>query len=191
MHQKILRLNAAAIATAITLPAIAQDAPSTEQATPPPPCTEKVYRAFDFWLGNWEVYGVNADGEVGDKAGDNIITSEEGGCMLLEKWTSVSGGTGQSYNYYDPGLKKWRQIWVSSAATIDYAGGLNDEGEMVLKGEIAYRNSTVAPFKGIWTALPDGSVRQHFEQYNIETKEWAPWFTGLYKRQEKAAATDE
>ena len=181
--KKVIRLNMGVIIAAMAVPALAQDASTTEQPTPPPPpCTEEVYRAFDFWLGDWEVYGVNAEGEVGDKAGDNIITSEEGGCMLLEKWTSASGGTGQSYNYYDPGLKKWRQIWVSSAATIDYAGGLNDEGEMALEGEIAYRNGNTAQFKGLWTPLPDGTVRQHFEQYNAETKEWSPWFTGLYKR---------
>jgi len=185
MTMHILRLTVTAIAAAAAFPATAQNA--TPQTAAPPPCTEEVYRAFDFWLGNWEVFGVDAEGKLGPKAGDNIITNEEGGCVLLEKWTSVSGGTGQSYNFYDPGLKKWRQIWVSSAATIDYAGSLNDKGEMALEGEITYRNGNSAPFKGLWTALPDGAVRQHFEQYNAETKEWAPWFTGVYKRHDSTS----
>ena len=149
---------------------------AAQQPSAPPPCEDEVYRAFDFWKGEWEV---TANGQ---KAGDNSITEAENQCLLIERWTSATGGTGQSYNYYDPGLKKWRQIWVSGFATIDYAGGLNDEGEMVLVGEINYRSGQTAPFRGIWTPRDDGTVKQHFDQYNAETDQWDPWFTGIYTR---------
>ena len=79
-------------------------------------------------------------------------------------------------------MKKWRQVWVSGAATIDYAGGLDDDGAMALEGEIAYRNGTTAPFRGVWTLQDDGSVRQHFTQYDAETKQWNDWFIGIYKK---------
>ncbi len=152
--------------------------------TTPAPCAADEYAAFDFWVGDWDVFALNADGARGDKAGENKITREENGCLLVERWTSATGGTGQSYNFFDPGAGAWRQVWVAGAATIDYSGGLNESGEMVFEGEIAYRNGVTAPFKGIWTPLPDGSVKQHFEQYDAEKKQWAPWFTGLYLRQE-------
>lgn len=154
-----------------------------QTASAPPPCQEEIYRAFDFWLGQWEVFTPD-----GQKAGDNKITAMEGGCLLLEEWTGASGGTGQSYNFYDPGMKKWRQVWVASYGTIDYAGGLNEDGAMALEGEIAYRNGTTAPFKGTWTLQEDGSVRQHFEQYDAEAEQWNDWFVGIYK---KPAAGDE
>lgn len=167
---------AAAGAVLTATPALSQD---QQPAPPPPPCQEDVYRAFDFWLGTWDV--TTPDGQP---AGTNIISEQENGCLLLEEWTSVSGGTGQSYNFYDPGKKKWRQVWVSGGATIDYAGGLNDDGAMVLEGEISNRNGTTFPFRGTWTLQDDGSVKQHFVQYNPETEEWADWFIGIYKKRD-------
>lgn len=155
------------------------DSPAPGQQARANPCDAAPYRAFDFWLGEWEVFGTD-----GNKAGDNIISKEENGCLLLEKWTSAGGGTGQSYNFYDPGLKKFRQVWVSTGANIDYAGGLNDAGEMVMEGEIFYRNGTSFPFRGTWTPNEDGSVRQYFQQYNPETETWDDWFTGIYKKPE-------
>ncbi len=145
--------------------------------TAPPPCQEEIYRAFDFWLGTWDV----AD-TAGNAAGVNVISSQENGCLVLEEWTNVAGSTGQSYNFYDPGAEKWRQVWVSGGATIDYAGGLNDVGAMVLEGDIHYRNGTKFPFRGTWTPEDDGTVTQYFQQYNPETEEWDDWFTGIYTK---------
>ncbi|MFQ5563692.1 MAG: hypothetical protein ACE5FO_09000, partial [Parvularculaceae bacterium] len=94
-----------------------------------------INRAFDFWTGDWEVYNLK-----GEKAGENSITIEENGCLLVERWKGSGGGTGQSYNFVDLATGEWRQVWVSAGATIDYSGGLNEEGAMVLEGEISYRN---------------------------------------------------
>ena len=94
---------------------------------------------------------------------------------------SVNGGTGQSYNYYDPARQKWRQVWVSSTAMIDYEGGLTETGSMKLEGTITYlANAQTAPFTGEWTLNENGTVRQYFEQYDAESDTWKPWFTGLY-----------
>ena len=84
-----------------------------DKAPPPPPCTDAQFRVFDFWAGAWDVYNAN-----GKKAGDNTITIEEGGCLLVEHWAGAGGGTGQSYNFVDRATGKWRQVWVSAGATI-------------------------------------------------------------------------
>ena len=170
-----LDFYSAACAVLLAMPAMAQ----TPQQTPPPPCQEDVYRDFDFWLGTWDVTTPN-----GTPAGTNTISEQENGCLLLEEWTSVSGSTGQSYNFYDPGLEKWRQIWVSGGATIDYAGGLDENGAMALEGEISNRGGSTAPFRGTWTLQEDGSVKQHFQQYNPETEKWADWFIGIYRKKD-------
>ncbi len=140
-------------------------------------CEEEAYQAFDFWIGEWEVFG--ADGQ---KAGDNRISRQEGSCLLLEEWVSAGGTTGQSYNFYNPGTDEWRQVWVSQGAIIDYSGNLTDTGSMRLEGEITYRNETSFPFTGEWTLQQDGSVLQHFEQYDPDAEVWNVWFTGTYKR---------
>ena len=150
----------------------------TPTPTAPPPCSDEVYQQFDFWLGDWKVTGPN-----GQVAGTNSITSEEGGCLLVERWSGASGSTGQSYNYYNPVTEKWRQVWVSPGALIDYEGGLTETGSMKLEGLITYpANGQTARFTGEWTLNEDGTVLQHFEQYDPEKDEWAVWFTGTYTR---------
>jgi hypothetical protein len=149
-----------------------------EGTAPPAACkTDPSYSEFDFWLGNWDVY---VDGK---KAGENTITKEEGGCLVLEKWTDVNGGTGQSYNYYNPDTEKWRQVWVSNFMAIDYVGGLTADGSMELVGEITYfHNKKTLKFLGRWTLQEDGTVRQYFEQFDEEKRAMVPIFTGIYHR---------
>jgi hypothetical protein len=40
------------------------------------------------------------------------------------------------------------------------------------------------PFRGLWTPLPDGRVRQFFEQSNDGGETWVPWFEGFYTRKD-------
>ncbi|MEL7454455.1 MAG: hypothetical protein AAGJ50_13895 [Pseudomonadota bacterium] len=153
------------------------EAPDAKVSTGP--CAAELYRGFDFWLGTWSV----ADGE-GAVQGINRITSEESGCVIVERWTSANGGTGQSYNYIDPATGNWRQVWVSAGLNIDYEGGLTETGSMRLEGTITYRSGAQFPFTGEWTPQTDGTVRQYFEQYNPNTDAWDPWFLGIYTRVE-------
>ena len=178
-----LVLMACATAQEVEVPVPAETATTESQAPAlPVPCDSAAYHAFDFWIGEWEVFG------AGDqKAGDNHISRQESGCLLLEEWVSASGNTGQSYSFYEPVADQWRQVWVSPSALIDYTGNLTETGSMKLEGEISYRNNTSFPFTGEWTLQDDGSVRQHFEQYNPETDTWDAWFTGTYRH----AASDE
>ena len=156
--------------------AVAPSALAQDDAQPPSPCSGDVFKQFDFWLGTWDV--TTPDGTL---AGVNRITSEENGCLILEQWSSAGGGTGQSYNYYNPATEKWRQVWVSAGGMIDYEGGLTDTGSMKLTGTITYvATGQQAPFTGEWTPNEDGTVTQYFEQYDAESDEWQPWFTGLY-----------
>lgn len=169
------RLAALSLFVASATGAAAQQTPAQS-----PPCSDPLFRQFDFWVGEWDVYGSN-----GQKAGENKITREEYGCLLVEHWTNAGGVTGQSYNFVDLATNEWRQVWVSAGATIDYAGGLNDKGAMVLEGRIGYgagQAGNGARFRGTWTPNADGTVTQHFEQYDDAKKSWTDWFVGTYKR---------
>ncbi|MEO0467011.1 MAG: hypothetical protein AAF216_10765 [Pseudomonadota bacterium] len=178
----IPRCLAAALAASLIFasPLAAQD---EAQAPPPNPCESGPYTQFDFWVGHWDVH----DSE-GILQGHNLITKEENGCLVLERWTSVTGSTGQSYNYYDPGIDAWRQVWVSQGITIDYKGGVDASGAMVLFGDIAYRSGARYPFTGRWELLDDGAVKQSFQQYNPDAADWVDWFTGYYTLREDEAA---
>lgn len=150
------------------------------------PCEETPeHRQFDFWVGEWDVYDQN-----NNKAGLNRIEKVETGCLLLEQWTSVTGGSGTSMNFYDPDKKRWEQIWVGGGggSLIRIEGGLLKDKSMRLEGTIHYISTqTTYPFRGTWSLLPDKRVRQFFEQSTDGGKTWAPWFEGFYVRQESRA----
>lgn len=143
------------------------------------PCEhDEAFAEFDFWIGEWDVHVAG-----GALAGNNSIRREERGCVLLEKWTSASGGSGSSINYIDKISGEWVQVWNSeSGSQINIRGGIGDDG-MLLVGTIHYvANGTTLPFRGLWTPLADGKVRQYFEQSTDEGLTWAPWFEGFYTR---------
>jgi hypothetical protein len=75
------------------------------------------------------------------------------------------------------------QIWNAAGGTqINYRGGLTDEG-MLLVGKIhSVTNGTTLPFRGLWTLLDDGRVRQFFEQSTDGGETWTTWFEGFYTR---------
>ena len=143
------------------------------------PCRHQSgFTDFDFWIGEWDVHVAN-----GTLAGSNSIQPAERGCVLLEQWTSATGGTGMSINYLDMSSGEWVQIWNAEGGTqINIRGGLTAEG-MAMEGTIHYvANGTTAPFRALWTPLDDGRVRQYFEQSNDDGDTWVPWFEGFYSR---------
>ncbi len=159
----------------------AQDDSDASQAPASPvfPCEDDArFAEFDFWVGEWDVHVGN-----GNLAGQNRIERAQRGCVLIENWTSASGGTGMSINYVDKTTGEWVQIWNDAGGSqIHIRGGLTDDG-MLLEGTIHYvANGTTAPFRGLWTPMPDGRVRQFFEQSNDDGETWVPWFEGFYSR---------
>ena len=134
-------------------------------------------RAFDFWIGDWEVRL-----DDGTLVGNSQVSRGEGGCSILERWDGAGGSTGTSINYYQPSSDQWHQLWVGSNGTlIDIAGGVND-GVMQLEGTIEYiAQERIEAFRGTWSVLPDGRVRQHLEEFSLAAQSWQTWFDGYYR----------
>ena len=151
------------------------------------PCEEdERFSQFDFWVGEWDVHVANDT-----YAGSNVIASPHRGCVLIENWTSASGNSGMSINYVDDQTGEWVQVWNdSNGSQINIRGGLTDDG-MLLVGTIhTVGTDTTLPFRGLWTPLPDGRVRQFFEQYDPASEMWVTWFEGFYTRKSAGAKED-
>ena len=145
------------------------------------PCeNDEEFRAFDFWVGDWVVHG-----PAGDVAGSNTIEQAQRGCVLIENWTSASGGTGMSINYLDRVSGEWVQVWnAEGGSQIHIRGGMTNEGMRLVGTLHSVANGTTVPFRGLWTLLDDGRVRQFFEQSTDGGDTWTPWFEGFYTRKE-------
>ena len=133
---------------------------------------------FDFWLGSWRVQDA-----AGVFQGTNRIEKTQGGCLIMEHWMGAGGTPGTSMNFYDMHAQEWVQVWVSPAIQLEIRGGIVD-GSMVLVGNVyLYQSGEHQPFKGTWTPMEDGVVRQHFEQSSDGGETWATVFDGYYHRE--------
>jgi tetratricopeptide (TPR) repeat protein len=127
------------------------------------PCRyDAVYRALDFWVGDWNVSG------QGGSAGTSHVESALDGCALLETWNGNYGDNGRSISGYDPARKRWVQHYVSGRARVtEYEGSVVDGSvDLISKSGLAWQRMT-------FTKLPDGKVRQRFAQSKDGGKTWS------------------
>ena len=155
------------------------------QETPQPSTTycedTKGFDEWDFWVGEWKVY---TNDEDRTHVGTNSITKHYANCLIKETWVDIQGNGGFSVNFFNPVRSQWRQVWISNGYSIDYTGGLNPQGQMVLEGEIdGYQTNKSTRFRGIWSAEDNGDVIQRFETFDAESDSWTLWFEGRYVRQ--------
>lgn len=139
-------------------------------------CDASEFRQFDFWLGEWNVR--TPDGKL---AGVNRISSEYGGCVLHERYTTGRGYSGESLNIYDASRKVWHQTWVDSSGTLLLLEGVLSGRSMVLEGQTTGADGLTVKHRITWTPNSDGSVRQHWESTDAKGQ-WATAFDGSYTR---------
>ena len=141
-----------------------------------PKCDAPEYRQFDFWVGDWDLTA------GGQRAGTNLVTLEEGGCLIHEHWTGAKGGTGQSLNFYDRQDGRWHQVWVSSSGNVlDLAGSYAD-GTLTYRGERRQPDGSTLLHRLSFHANADGTVRQLWETSSDGGSTWTTSFDGLYRR---------
>src|SRR5882757_9522620 len=131
------------------------------------------HRQFDFWIGNWDVFGPN-----GDVVGSNRIELVSDGYAIAERWEGTSGSRGVSHNAWDPGSRLWRQFWVgNTSGDVLYLEGSVVDGRMVLQGARPGSVTGNPQLQRIsWTPNVDGTVRQHWQQSDDDGVTWITAF---------------
>lgn len=133
-------------------------------------------RQFDFWVGRWDVRD-----QAGTLQGRNHVEAILGGKVLQEHWQGAKGGGGTSLNAYLPGKKVWHQTWVDDQGNVlDLEGGM-EGSSMVLRGETSAKGAKQLE-RITWTPLPDGRVRQFWQQSLDGGATWKTAFEGFYSR---------
>lgn len=148
------------------------------------PCSDPVYRQFDFWLGDWEVYGLN-----GQKAGDSKISLILDSCVILEEWTSanVNRGiryAGKSFNTFNRKSRQWQQTWVDNVAgSTEYLEGNYADKKMVFRTTpFAFAKDTMAIRRLSFFDLGAGKVRQLGEISKDNAVTWVVEYDLEYRR---------
>lgn len=158
--------------------AVAQQPPSKS------PClTNPVYRQFDFWIGEWEVYGKN-----GRKAGDSRIDIILDSCIILENWTSANAGyAGKSFNTYNAISGQWQQTWVDNrGGSTEFLEGRYENNRMVFQTKpFPYSKDTVAIRRLTFYNLAPDKVRQHGEISKDGSRTWSTEYDLEYRRRKE------
>lgn len=138
------------------------------------PCdTDPVFNQFDFWIGEWEAYGLK-----GQLAGYSKISKILDNCVILEEWTSNGAQqglvfTGKSFNSYNAATKQWQQNWVdNTGGTTEYLTGHYENNVMHFLSRPFKNNGKLAIRKLTFYKLENGYVRQHGEISTDDGKTW-------------------
>ena len=140
-------------------------------------CCSADHKAFDFWIGDWDVFDT-----TGKKIGQNSIEKIEDGCLLNEQWKSPFS-TGRSYNYFNRNDSTWNQVWMDNAGNPLVLKGGFENGSMVMYTE-PYTDKGGLEIKSRlrWTLESDGSVSQIWEALNLDGKVEYLIFHGIYRK---------
>jgi len=149
--------------------------------TAPNPCsTDPIYRQFDFWIGEWEVYGVK-----GQKAGDSKIELILDSCVILENWRSAKVNySGKSFNTYNAQTKQWQQTWVDNVGgSTEFLEGKYEQDKMVFTTKpFPFSKDTIAVRKLSFYKISADKVRQHGEISKDNGKTWLTEYDLEYRR---------
>ena len=156
---------------------------ATAAAPPPAPpkCEGESFEAFDFWVGEWEVFPQGGD----QKVAESRIEKVSAGCAIRETWMPLQGRGGSSLSTYDPADAAWHQLWVGGVPGRVFFDGGPVDGAMVLTGywgrDTQGRPSLV---RMTYTLEADGSVRQYGQASSDHGRNWSDSFDLIYRRKE-------
>jgi hypothetical protein len=171
----------------IALAEISDRAANAAQAssTPAGPCKLRAEnRQFEFWIGEWDVKQTQSEG--GPSVGTSRIESLVSGCIILENWES-QGFSGKSWNFFDVGSGKWRQIWLDVTGRKAEFSGEYKDGAMRFQGEAITAKAQKVRSRMTFFNLGPNKVRQFAERSTDDGKTWTTTVDFIYLRKDGVA----
>jgi hypothetical protein len=140
-------------------------------------CDAPAYRQFDFFVGDWDTYDVQAPGRVIARNTVKVILD---GCVLLEDYRQGDGLHGKSYSLYDAARQVWHQSWVTNRGDLLLLDGGMRGDRMVFEGIERKAGAPDARVRVSWYRQGDG-VRETAERSLDGGKTWKIGFDILFK----------
>ena len=147
----------------------------------PPACEGEAFDAFDFWVGEWDVFRTGTD----TKHAESLIEKVSAGCAIRETWMPLRGGGGTSLSNYDPKTGLWHQLWVGQVpGRVQFEGGAH-EGAMVLTGYWGKdKQGNPSITRMTYTVDDRGWVRQYGQASSDHGRTWTDSFDLTYRPKE-------
>jgi hypothetical protein len=139
-------------------------------------CQTRVYRQFDFWLGDWDTFDHGATGKP--SIARNHVNAILGGCVLHEVYEQTDGLTGQSFTIYDADRHVWHQTWVTNHGQLLVLEGSLLGSSIVLDG--IDHGDHDATIRVSWEKQGDG-VREVARKSHDGGTSWQPLFDILFR----------
>lgn len=153
---------------------------SWSQVVAKPCATDPVYRAFDFWVGEWEAFAKN-----NNKAGDSRISIILDSCIILEEWTGARGYSGKSYNTYNAATGQWQQTWVdNNGGSTAYLNGIAKKDTVIFYSSQQNKTGKTSQLRLSFYKLDANTVRQHGEHSDDAGITWMTDYDLEYRRKQ-------
>lgn len=146
-------------------------------ANTPKACSAPVYRQFDFFAGDWDVYDVSDPSKI---VAHNTVKIILDGCVVDENYRQDDGLHGESYSLYDKARKVWHQSWVTNRGELLLLDGGFENGRMVFTGAQETKDGKPSLLRGMWYVQGDG-VRETATRSLDGGKTWQPVFDILFR----------
>lgn len=152
-------------------------APASSQLLALPSCGQRTeHHQLDFWLGEWDVF------DAGQLIARSSIQRLARSCALQETYLQADGYSGQSVNFYDATLRKWRQTWVDQIGTVAEFTGEAVDGGMTLIGETHTVTGRVILRRMRLAPVGDDQVRQSSQRSDDGGATWHKAYDYQYRR---------
>jgi hypothetical protein len=152
-------------------------APAAAQQPPQRPCDTQAHRAFDYWIGEWEVSDT-----TGRRIASSSISSVSGGCAIAEHWRPLRGSEGRSLSWFEPRDGQWHQQWVGGDGWIARFAGAVTGGTLTMTEQVHPASATQPIARMSWVRAGADTVRQLMWQSRDAGSTWTPAFVGVYVR---------
>ena len=139
---------------------------AARRAAPTSGCEGPEFRAFDFWLGEWDVNGVHS-----------TITRDASGCTIFELYRAPM--TGKSITFLDPATGLWHQTYVTPTGPPLRMSGRFENGRLVMFVRIPNGNLSS---RWTWERVDANTVTQKAEATPDNGTTWNLAFLGTYIR---------
>ena len=137
-------------------------------------------RQFDFWIGDWEVHDNRQNQTV---VGASHVEKILGGCVIFENWSGGLGGSGKSFNAWNPELHCWQQNWMDDSGTVtNYTDGRYEGGKLVFLADTLGPGGKPVKVRLTFFDLGSGQVRQFSEQSTDGGTTWTVGYDFNYLR---------